>query len=149
MPAMPTTPTPSPQADLSATPTTILGPSVSRTTSSSSLETPSAARKRKDPFQQVRELTVTYTKSRLESEHVRAESKHQRLENELNIQRLKNEAQDRQYQHEAEEREHQRQHELQMMEKWIALAQLQAGGTNIGHANMGYSQGYDNYSQGF
>ena len=122
------------------------------TSSSSSLETPSAARKRKDPFEQVQELTATYTHSRLESERVRADSKRQRLENELNIQRLKNEAQDRQCQHEAKERERQCQHELQMIEKQILLAQLHAGNTNAGNANTAYlptGVSYDNYSQAF
>jgi hypothetical protein len=146
-------PTPSLQADISATPTAAVMPrlSVSKTSSSSSLEAPGAARKRKDPFEQVRELAATYTNSRLESERVRAESKRQRLENELNIQQLKNEAQDRQCRHEAEERERQRQHELQIMEKQIILAQLQAGSTNVGNAsaNTAHAQGYDNYSQGF
>jgi len=140
------------QADVPATPIVVMESSVSKTSSSSSLETPSAARKCKDPFEQVWELTATYTHSRLESERVRADSKRQRLENELNIQQLKNEAEDRQRQHEAEEHERQRQHELQMMEKQIILAQLHAGNTNVGNANTAYVQtglGYDNYSQGF
>lgn len=135
-----------------ATPMAIAASSVSKTSSSSSLETPNAARKRKDPFEQVRELTATYTHSRLEFERVRADSKRQRLENDLNIQRLKNEAEDRQRQHNAEERERQRQHELQMMEKQIILAQLHAGNTNVGNGNTAYAQtglGFDNYSQGF
>jgi hypothetical protein len=141
-------PTHSPQADVSATPTAVVGPSVPRTSSSSSLETPSASRKRKDPFEQVRELTATYTNSRLESERVRAESKRQRLENELDIQRLKNESQDRQRQHEAEERECQRRHELQLIEKQIVLAQLQARNANAGSAtNMAYTHGFNDHSQ--
>ena len=146
-------PAPSLQAGISATPTAAITSrhSVSKTSSSSSLETPGAVRKHKDPFEQVQELAATYTNSCLESEHVRAESKRQRLENELNIQKLKNEAQDQQCQHEAEEHECQRQHELQIMEKQIILAQLQARSTNVGNAsgNTANAQGYDNYSQGF
>ncbi|KAF8809354.1 hypothetical protein BYT27DRAFT_7337378 [Phlegmacium glaucopus] len=128
-------------------------PPVSKSSSSSSFEIPgSATQKRKDPFEQVRELMATYTQSRMESECFRAESKCQRLENELNIQQLKNKAQVCQHQHDAEEREHQRQHELQMIEKQITLAQLHAGNANVGNTNMAYSQsglGYNNYSQGF
>jgi hypothetical protein len=94
--SIPPSPAPSLQAGISATPTAAVTSrhSVSKTSSSSSLETPGAVRKRKDPFEQARELAATYTNSHLESERVRAESKRQRLENELNIQQLKNKAQD-------------------------------------------------------
>ena len=126
--------------------------SVSKTSSSSSLETPSTTRKHKDPFEQVQELTATYTNSHLESERVWADSKHQRLEHELNIQQLKSDTEDQQHQHKAEECECQCQHELQMMEKQIILAKLHAGNMNMGNPNTAHVQtglGYENYSQGF
>jgi len=44
---------------------------ISKSSSSSSLDPPSSmSRKRKDPFQQVQELTTVYTKSHLESERL-------------------------------------------------------------------------------
>ena len=74
--------------------------------------------KRKDPFQKIQDETALYAKSRMDSERLRADTKRQCLETELTIQRLKN-----------EEQERQRQHELQLIDKQILLAQLQASNT--------------------
>lgn len=123
-----------------ATSVTVKASPISKASSSSSLDPTASASasqslKRKDPFQQVQELTATYTKSRLDSECLRAETKRQCLDTELNIQRLKN-----------EEQERQRQHELQIINKQILLAQLQAG--NTGMAFTQAPAGGGNYGQG-
>ena len=69
----------------------------------------------KDPFQQIQDLTSVYAKSRVDSERLQAETKHQCVDTELHIQQLKN-----------EEQERQRQHEFQIIDKKILLTQLQA-----------------------
>ncbi|KAF8150986.1 hypothetical protein B0H34DRAFT_801884 [Crassisporium funariophilum] len=95
------------------------------------------SRKRKDILEDVRSLSAAYSQNRLDSERLRAESKRQRIQtvadNELRIQQLQLEEQERQRRHVAEEQQRQRERELQVLDKKILLAQLQAGnGGNAG-----------------
>ncbi|KAF8170767.1 hypothetical protein BJ912DRAFT_996673 [Pholiota molesta] len=91
------------------------------------------SRKRKDILEDVRSLSAAYSQTRLDSERLRAESKRQRIDNELRIQQLQLEEQERQRRHVAEEQQRQCEHELQVLDKKILLAQLQAGnGGNAG-----------------
>ncbi|KDR65372.1 hypothetical protein GALMADRAFT_217576 [Galerina marginata CBS 339.88] len=77
--------------------------------------------KRKNPFDQIKELSKTVQNGRLESDRLKEAGKRQRAliysENQLAIERLKH-----------EDSERQRQHELALLDKQIQLARLQAAG---------------------
>jgi len=76
---------------------------------------PNTSRKRKDPFDQIKDLTSGYRKSHLETARIRADTKRLKFENQLAVERLK-----------TEESECQRRHELELIDKQIMLARLQA-----------------------